>query len=250
MCHWVIQDIFGEERDDFVRNLKSYEVVPASTSLCEGIHRKETQFRGSIEFVLVNTCSRKQIDIKAYKCSNYYHHFNKFMLNSDFIMMPWGSLLQNKEVIFRAFDTEKFFIRPNSGRKIFTGTTIGRKWFDKELKIIESLPNSSISNTDLVLISSTKDIVSEYRLAVCSDPDLNNDHHILGSAKYSGEDQPYIEDIADYFLKRVDYRPNLLYTMDLAILKDGSSRVVELNSFHSAGLYGMDLGNKLDLILP
>lgn len=249
MCHWIIQDIFGEETNDFVRNLESYEVVSAKYDVYDKEIYRGTQFRGSIDFVL-KSCKyhgiAPQITIENYDCSSYYNNLNaEQLLNEDFIMLPWGFLKNNKKKIFESFpDVDSLFIRPNSGRKIFTGTTLTKKWFNKEIDIIRCLPNSSIKESDLVLISSVKDIVSEYRTVVHSEAGP------IASVKYNGEDQDRVDEIIQYFLmlKGVDFHPDVLYTIDTAFLADEKIRVVELNSFHSAGLYGLDIGKQLDLL--
>lgn len=249
MCHWIIQDIFGEETNDFVRDLESYEVVSAKYDVYDKEIYRGTQFRGSIDFVL-KSCKyhgiAPQITLENYDCSNYYNLLNdRSLLNEDFIILPWGFLRTNKQKIFQAFpDSESFFIRPNSGRKIFTGTTLTKKWFEKELAIIKSLPSSSIQDSDLVLISSVKDIVSEYRTVVHSEAG------VIDSIKYNGEDQDQVNEIIEYFLmlRAVDFDPDVLYTIDTAFLADGKTRVLEFNSFHSAGLYGLNIGIQLDAL--
>lgn len=256
MCHWIIQDIFGDETNDFVRNLESYEVVSAKYDVYDKEIYRNTQFRGSIDFVL-KSCKyhgiKPQISLEKYDCSHYYNHLNEgSLLNDDFIMLPWGFLKAQKLKIFQAFPrVDSLFIRPNSGRKVFTGTTLTKKWFDKEIDIIGSLPSSSVQNSDLVLISSVKDIISEYRVVV------HEEAGIIDSVKYEGEDQEYVNHVAGEFLTTkhlkfpaylLDFHPDVLYTIDVAFLSDGTTRVVELNSFNSAGLYGLDIGKQLDIL--
>lgn len=241
---WLIQHpCFGEEIDLLIASLDKhnidYEITKDVPDSIEGI---PDIIRGSVEFLesmdkFLFEYEGAYYNLANYSCSNYYQYFGPRLLNHDCIFMPWGLLSMNKEIIFKLFkDSERLFIRPNSGRKIFTGTTLSKKWWDKELAIIKGLPYTYIKDTDMVVISSAKKILREYRL-------LMHKNEMISYSIYEGETSSFEkkvdEVILNFMATTTDYFPDKLYTMDLAWTED-SVKVVELNSFYSSGLYDMD----------
>lgn len=236
--YWIIQDpCFGEETRKLAKALENkkirYDLVKNRPDSIEGV---PDIVRGSVEFL--EDMDRFIYDdgyyhLDAYSCSSYYKYFGSRLLNHDCIFMPWGLLKFNKELIFKSFpNSDKLFIRPNSGKKLFTGTTLTKKWWDKELDIIGGLPYTIVKDEDMVLISSAKEIEKEYRLLM-----YNNE--LIDYSIYEGNYLPVDINFINFFAKSIDYFPDWIYTMDLAWTKD-SVKIVELNSFYSSGLYDMD----------
>lgn len=236
--HWIIENVFGKETEELCKHIKDYQIVePGSRLLSKLSFDDKNIIRGSIPFILNHRhpflYKENLLTLKNYECINYYPKVNN-LLNSDCIFLPWGMLSKNRDIIFKSFPkTEKFFIRPNSGKKIFTGTTLTKKWWDKELDIIYNLPYSEIKPDTLVLISSAKKIAREYRV-------LMHKNEILDYCIYDG-----ISMHSDYQLifnncKTLRYFPDKFYTIDIAFLENNLCKVLELNSFCSAGLYDMN----------
>jgi hypothetical protein len=237
---WLIQHpCFGEETDLLIASLDKYNIdYEITKDVPDSIEGIPDIIRGSVEFLesmdrFLFEYEESYYHLANYSCSSYYQYFGPRLLNHDCIFMPWGLLRINKELIFKLFkDVEKLFIRPNSGRKIFTGTTLSKKWWDKELDIIKGLPYTYIKDTDMVVISSAKKILKEYRL-------LMHKNELISYSIYEGDSHPGDNIIINFFAKTIDYFPDWLYTMDLAWTED-SVKVIELNSFYSSGLYDMD----------
>lgn len=240
---WVIQDIFGDETKELCKYIKDYKVVKYP-DIEEGITAGEPLIvRGSIDFV--DSFYKRYLDssfpcLDEYNCSNYYKYFGPRLLNDDHIFMPWGLLSINKELIHSIFKTDSLFIRPDSGRKIFTGTTLTKKWWGQELNIIQSLPGNSVTDNDIVVISTVKHIESEYRV-------LMYRNEILGYSHYDGQTQRILKTFINLWGQTNSFFPDDLYTMDLAWTKD-SVKLVELNSFYSSGLYDMDFKHIVERI--
>lgn len=236
---WIIQNIFGDETAKLCEHIKSYKIINSDSAYLEdGVTGFNYIVRGSIDFVdqfhrMYFDCTFPCLD--SFSCSNYYMHFGNRLINHDSIFMPWGLLKANKEMIHDIFPGDSLFIRPDSGRKLFTGTTLTKKWWDKELDIIKGLPYCRVTNQDMVLISSVKKIISEYRVLM-----YNNE--ILGYSHYEGEIQKntnFTKALVNFWGETNNYIPDTLYTMDLAWTED-SVKLLELNSFYSSGLYDMD----------
>lgn len=161
----------------------------------------------------------------------------EYMLNSNYIMMPFGQVAKRHKFIFDLFG-DNIFIRPNSGKKSFTGTTFNSYNFDHELYSIKELQH--VTDEEICLIAPAFPLKAEYRLVVA-------DHEIIGYSQYRRDDVLDVRcDISNDALKlaekiaRMSKQPDLIYTLDIAELPDGKCRVIELNSFNSSGLYAID----------
>jgi hypothetical protein len=224
---WVIQDkVFGDETDALLPHLRG-EVIVTSTPQPGDV------VRGSVEFVLQS--GGRWLTLENYRCSKYYPKIGVEMVNHGCVWAHWGELKAEgaPSRFFRRHD--KLFIRPDSGAKLFTGTTITKKWWRKELEIIENLPWSKVRDDDLVLLAPFKEIVKEVR-------GLYFRGSLISHAAYvgveTGDESVVMQNVARYV---GNWFPDGVYTIDVAFYPDGTPSILELNSFVSAGLYGMDM---------
>jgi len=163
--------------------------------------------------------------------------FFKYMLNDNYIMIPFGQVLERNKFIFDLFG-DNIFIRPNSGKKSFTGTTFNSYNFEHELYSIKELQH--VSEEEICLIAPAVSLKAEYRLVVA-------DRNIVGHSQYRRDDvldvRRDISTSALAFAERVvkeNHQPDLIYTLDIAEMPNGDCRIIELNSFNSSGLYAID----------
>lgn len=253
MGHWIIQDkIFGEETDRLVEALKragvKYGVQPLSCGL--GPSKDFIVFRGSLHFVTLNNrlCKDRtlSLDVDSFYCSNYYPLFgaHNLLLNSDGVWMPWGHFCLRGEEMFEMFNTDELFIRPNSGEKIFTGTTIRPKWFEKELEVIKTLPSTSgLRDTTMILVAPAKKITKEARFLV-------GPSGLVDGSWYNNDGSDEELALMASFAKDC-YMPSFatFMTVDMCFLKGQNlPRVVEVNSFESAGLYDMNMDKVVEAV--
>lgn len=239
---WVIQEGW-EELPQLEAALKAN-----NTSYCigypESIIAGETIIpRGSMEFVKTlesrfgEYSNMVSWTPKNYECSYYYTKVEiDKLLNGECVFLPWKNLETYGRDLFSFFGNDRLFIRPNDGGKTFTGTTVGRKYFSRELEIIKSLPSSSINPETLVLISNARQLeYKEYRFLIL-------DKKIVSFSDYSSD--PYqVGALVPYkdlfsFVKSLDYTPDWCYTIDVCV--DYQFKVVEYNSGVCAGWYDMD----------
>ena len=163
-------------------------------------------------------------------------YFNKFTLTEDMVLLPFGSILNG-------LTTDKFFVRPNSGNKIFTGQVVDVKEFD----IFKKTYN--IPDDCLCARSSVTEIMSEKRTFV----DVKNKKIISQSLySFSNTTGPNfdVEDIFNDVINSfyVDMLPDFI-VMDFALLKDGSIKLVEFNSVITSGHYSCDIVNIAKAVL-
>jgi len=238
----------GGETDRLVQALKDNKVkytLADSAYIQDGVTANADIFvRGSIEFVTEfnhmygEYTNLYTTTLSNYTYSEYTKHIDDEMLNSDYLIMPWHKLYNDAlHLIMLATGSDRFFIRPNSGRKIFTGTTLGRKYFYKELDIIKGLPNSNIDDNDLVVISSEKPIDSEYRLLMHKNTII--DHCCYKEPNYDSVKIEHLDRELPWLASRVKDFPDCFYTLDICYVK-GVPFILELNGASTAGWYDMN----------
>ena len=168
---------------------------------------------------------------------------NRFPNFTSWAMLKWqienlpGSLPWNAH-------TGKMFVRPNSGFKTFAGTVldIGRN-LDVDVKTLDQ--HTSVMPETLVLYSTAFPLEGEFRFVIA-------DKQVIAGSEYRWDgkldvrrDWPQscwdlAQKVADH-----EWQVDIAYTCDVALL-DGEPRIVELNSFSSAGLYACDLERVVD----
>jgi len=239
----------GGETDRLVDALEKNQVkytLTDSAYIEDGVTANGDIFvRGSIEFVTrFNLMYGEFTNLYTTNVSNYtYSEYTKDidddMLNQSYIIMPWHKLYRpyTRDIIKSATVSNRFFIRPNSGRKIFTGTTLGYKYFTKELDIIKSLPSSNINDNDLVVISSEKQIDAEYRLLMHKNTIIDYSCYIEPS--YGSVKTDLIDNHFSYLSSTIKNFPDSFYTLDICYTK-GAPYILELNGASTAGWYDMD----------
>ncbi len=176
---------------------------------------------------------------KQFAVNKYYQDYYKFMLNKEYMCLPFWALKKNKELIYRIFGNAGcVFIRPNSGGKSFTGFILDYDRFDRDLDqaflIGENLE-------ELVCITHPVNIIREWRLVII-------DKKVIASSLYKENGRPNkeagcvpkVQKFAELVINSVDNPPQACYTMDIAETKDGFS-IVELNSMSCSGLYKCDI---------
>lgn len=162
-----------------------------------------------------------------------------YMLNQKFFMLPFGSILNQIEFIFDTFG-EYVFIRPNSGKKSFAGTTFNAWNYELELRTIRELQH--VTDDEMCVIAPCQPIKAEYRI-------------IIGNRKVIGYSQYRRDDILDIrrdvpedglafanMIANLPYQPDLIYTLDIAEMSNaiGLYKIIELNAFNCSGLYAID----------
>ena len=159
------------------------------------------------------------------------------MLNKDYVLLPIMELIRNSEFIFKNFNTDQLFIKDALAFKRFAAKVVTRKDIVDYLTLYKDTHH--IEDSSLVLVSTTKDILSEHRFVI-----VNRKPIAHSTYRYDGILDIRI-DIPEEALKFAEemakiWSPCACYTMDIAMTKDGP-KILEINSFSCAGLYACDL---------
>jgi hypothetical protein len=171
----------------------------------------------------------------------YEKHFNKFMLNRKYIVCNAKSL----ENTFSMLKTDKLFVRPNSSKKLFSGTIVSLDTFSDDSK--KKIFFYGIDDNELCIVSKVKDISDEFRVVI-------NENEIMSMCKYdkisdkyttinSTDEKNILNFVYDVF-KNVKWKPERLFVMDVC-KSNNEFKIVELNTFSASDLYECDV----DLIL-
>lgn len=248
---WIIQNkVFGTEDEPTLKSFKNYEFVENECEI-QNVMRKHPEekffFRGSVEFVTKYTKmygNKKDFNLEAFDTRNYYPYLNVSLLNFNHSVIIYNNIIKEYPFIkCRFHNPEKYFIRPCSGDKIFTGTYITDRNLKHDLRIIQEVNKADLSEVLTMVCPYVDNIVSEYRVAMFN-------QKAIGCALYEGEEgdidriRTIAENVAKLKLKDYKVLPQM-YTIDIALMTNRRYKVIEVNSFNAAGLYGMELDYKL-----
>ncbi len=176
--------------------------------------------------------------IANYFCSNYYAHLGSFLLNNDYIMLPFAELPRCHEFLFRALGNNgRLFVRPDSPLKIFSGLTIGKESLEQDFEFMGfyDFPKES-----LIVVSSPKKIVAEWRFLIA------NGKVVTGSQYVDHGEQVALAAIDPNALRlaqevvTIGYEPDPVWILGICKTAEGDYRVLEIGGFSFASLYGCD----------
>jgi hypothetical protein len=214
-------------KDDFLSIFKPYDCVIfyGSLELAKRIRKKAKWVPG----VFYN--------VEQYNCTYYYAKLGKYLLNENYIMMPYGELSRRKEFLYEMFGEDRaVFIRPNRGDKIFTGKVVYKENFEKDIRLFNFY---QMADEELVIVARPINITCEWRFVVV------NQEVITGSV-YKENDR--VGSKAGYDIKAFElaskiakeYNPDPAYVIDICLTKTGDYRLMEVGCFSCAGMYLCD----------
>jgi hypothetical protein len=281
---WLIEaDVFQDNTDKLISVLKNKGIdhhvlkyIPFDDDLpkrCLDIYGPDecVVFYGSLNF---GHKLRKlpwvpgvYLNEKLYECTMYYPYLKGLLLHhDDYMMMPYGDLINQKTNIFKHFDNGKIFMRPNSGMKQFAGMICHEDDFYDCVKLAGFY---DVDPDLLVLISNVYPLEKEWRFVIVngvpvagslyrdwSSPEkiapgnVTRDYVLMNSHSvwegYEGQDGSNALMLAYEAAKR--YNPDKCWTIDIAKTEYGTYKVLEIGCFSCAGLYGMDLDKVVDKV--
>ena len=175
-----------------------------------------------------------------FKCSRYYAHYFKYLLNYRYLMMPISQLVESIDMVKDLLGShiDRFFIRPDRGDKPFAGTVLK----DNEITLENLEYGFSYKDTDLlVLISEAMPIEKEWRFFVSKDKVLTGSQYMINCEL---EVEPGYEqgawDFAQKILDEVEWKPEPIFVMDICKMMD-TYFLLELNSASTSGLYDCEV---------
>ncbi len=172
-----------------------------------------------------------------YLCSVYYLKLGDLLLNSEYVLVPFGDLNRLKGMLYRCFGKDNtIFIRPDSGKKSFRGKLVGCEHWGSEM---EECKVWGIEDTEMVLISSPKYIDMEWRFFVADKEVFTGClYYAAGLLEEDKELNKKAEELAQKVAKL--YQPDRCFSIDICS-RSGEFKVLEVNSGTSSGMYDCDI---------
>jgi hypothetical protein len=176
-------------------------------------------------------------DLPKYDCTYYYPYFGNELINSNYVMLPFGELKRRKGFILSILGVDGcVFIRPNSGFKNFTGTVVHQNNWDKD---IDWLGSYDVTHDTLVIVSTPRKIEREWRFVVVDDKIVSGSQYRNASGCKLDEPDKDAERYAQHILDKIPYRPERVWCLDICETAQGF-HVLEVGCFGCAGLYVAD----------
>lgn len=167
----------------------------------------------------------------------------EWFLNREGVFMTWAMFKQRAKGLFYEHNTDKLFVRPDSGFKTFAGQILNYGTIEFDIETLDKL--SGVMPETMVLVNPPQKLKGEFRFVIA-------DGRVVTASEYRWDDkldvrrdwpaecEALAQQVADH-----EWQIDIAYTCDVALLEDGV-KLVELNGFSCAGLYACDL----DKVVP
>lgn len=171
--------------------------------------------------------------------SAYLPAYGKLALNSDAILTTYAEF-NARRAEFEALLGGVLFVKPAEGGKLLSGTTLepGRSLFDAHYS--QHRRWSPIPDDFHVLLARVHSLLGEWRFVIAGEKVVARSQYKVGSVFESGLDAPEEAEVLAAKLAKHAWRPAEVFIADIAETEDGF-RLLELNTFGTAGLYDCDL---------
>lgn len=184
---------------------------------------------------------------KSMECLGYMPFIDKpeNLANHNHVFTTFKDLIDRKDFFYEIFNTNKIFVRPNSGFKTFTGLPIHYEEFSFEINSLRSL--QAVSDDTLILVSNCKSIQEEYRFFIVNREIITGSQYKLNdelNVKVGFSDNAF--SVAKDMAKN-KWQPDIAYACDVGIV-NGEPKIIELNSFSSSGFYACDIPKLVNAI--
>ena len=177
-----------------------------------------------------------------YACRRYYNNLHEHIIQQKHIFLPFGEVARKRDSILEMLGEEnQVFIRPDDGRKIFTGTVIDKSTWEEDLV---RLAFYDVPDDEMCVLASIADIQDEYRFLVDSEKALSGSKYI---EKGEVLEKPitvadgFVWDYVNEVLQSSNYCPDSLWTLDISVNQENRPTVLEVGCASCSGLYGIDL---------
>lgn len=176
--------------------------------------------------------------VENYFCSRYYTPLGRYLLNSDYIMLPFGELDRCREFLFRVLGRNgQIFVRPDSPLKLFTGQTASLDSFSSDL---EFMAFYDFPTHEMVVVSSPKEIIAEWRFAVVAKEVVAGCQYTEnGTVHHRPEYDPLAHQLAQE-IAQSEFAPDPVWVMDICRTSSGTYHLLEIGAFSFSDLYSMD----------
>jgi len=200
---------------------------------CDFIQKKTSFFPGTFA------------DFPKYECLNYYPYLAPFLLNQDYIMLPFGDISRRKDWITELMAEDGcIFVRPNSCTKSFVGQVIDVEAWDNEAKY---LARCEIESNELVVIARPYNIQREWRMIVSGDKVITGSQYKeKGQSKQDPEVPSEVFGFTQEILN-IGFSPDIAWVIDVCEVHD-EMKILEIGSVSCCGLYCCDVNKFVEAV--
>jgi len=198
---WLTEDVFDDFELDkalvenrYKVNSHDYSPIQSNKEILSLFDVDDcVVFHGSIDFAkrlnrIAPWVPGTYCTFEDYACTKYYSSVGSWLLNEEYIMLPFGDLYRQQSFFADVFDTDFVFIRPNASDKPFGGAVVDL--FDY-YNGIGSLEVNDVPQDALCVVSQSREIDYEWRMVIVND-------EIITGSQY----QPTItNDLPDYVVE-------------------------------------------------
>ena len=254
---WILEsDFFWENNPDVISPVldkhgimyKKVKRIPFGAVDCEGLFHKTRPVisYGSLDFI--KDIVRKGpwtpsafCNLQNMKCSVYMSHYYDLLLNKNCVFVPIGIFARNTEWFCASVSGHfaEVFIRPDDGDKKFTGFVAMQ---EDAMETMRRMSYGVLEDHWMIVISSSKkeQLEAEYRFFVTKG-------EVISGCTYKNGDKHeeithFPQGAYDVAMKVAtnEWQPDPIYVVDVAKVY-GEYKLLEINSFSSAGLYACDV---------
>ena len=261
---WLIEDFerdnsFGELADEVKRQGMECITIRNDDDISEKLKvwpgEQCVLFQGSISLAIRIQREKSWVpgpiaDWKNFRCQTYYTHYGKWLLNSEYTMLPFAEFWRRQTEFHKRYGD--FFLRPDDGVKTFTGFAVTEGMLDGNMG---RYLNSECQPEDLVLVSPIKRIHREWRLICSKDEGViaSSRYKTWGLSDYNSDTPDEVLCYANEILRDSKWVPDSLFALDICDSLDGNKvqleglHLLEIGAFSVAGLYKCDLTRIVDV---
>ena len=246
--NWLIEpEVFQTDSRPLIAALKKlgikYTDVRFGTPYPEtlaSLGTEPTVYHGSLQFAkLIKNTPNHNVKVYCtlpkYECVYYYPRLGKYLLNSDYVMIPFGDLARRKSWPFKVLGQNSLFFRPSSGYKTFTGLVL------TEDELVKEMPfwKRNVDPEALIIAAPVQAVDKEWRVVIVGKKVITAGQYAENGNSVRNSDVPekvlaFAQEVADS-----GYNPDPAWTIDVGETA-GELKVVEVGSFSCAGLYACD----------
>lgn len=157
-----------------------------------------------------------------------------FLFNQNFIAMPM------EEVAYNTYLPSKFFAKPDSGFKLFSGQVFDKARWMEEVKYLKQTSRDRYLD-DLVIISAPKEIKAEYRVIVHNRKPITASlyGYEIESKNWDKNSDALFSFVEKALLQPKSYLPERL-VLDVAEIGSDIFKILEINCFSTSSFYDCD----------
>jgi hypothetical protein len=201
------------------------------------LHSTPTLAYGSVEFVKAirnDLYPGKWCDWTALRCERYFAQVGALLVNEDYLLLPAAEVRRRQRTLLLQWNP--VFLRPSRADKPFSGFVAhSPEEIERQLERVEA--------SDLVVVARAKAIAAEYRMVAVRGKGVVAASRYMRSGQFNvGRRAPSNASRAAAAVVEMiglDF-PDPMYIVDIAQVA-GEYRLLEINGFSYAVLYGCDL---------